>query len=150
MLFYVHNFSEHCFMLLKIFVVMGVTYFFEFIGFILSWIYGTEHVWKYLVVNNIINALQGVLIFVVLICKRPILHKLSTKWNSFHPFSLPKKMSSVKSVSNNTRNTERTSVGDKIDFNHPTDVVTLCGISGKYSTTSIVSNSTTVTNVAST
>ena len=51
---------------------MGVTYFFEFVGFILSWLYGTEKVWKYLVFNNIVNALQGVLIFVVLICKRPI------------------------------------------------------------------------------
>ena len=137
-------------MLLKIFVVMGVTYFFEFIGFILSWIYGKENVWKYLVVNNIINALQGVLIFVVLICKRPILHKLGTKWSSFNAISLSEKMSSVRSMSNNTRNTERTSVGDKIDSNHPTDVVILCGISGKYSTPSFESNSTTTTNVSTT
>ena len=66
-------------MLLKIFVVMGVTYFFEFVGFILSWLYGSEKVWKYLVFNNIVNALQGVLIFVVLICKRPIWNMLSSK-----------------------------------------------------------------------
>ena len=137
-------------MLLKIFVVMGVTYFFEFIGFMLSWIYGKEHVWKYLVVNNIINALQGVLIFVVLICKRPVLHKLSTKWSSFNAISLSEKIPSVRSISGSTRNTERTSVGDKIDFNHPTDVVILCGISGKYSTPSFESNSTTPNNIPTT
>ena len=135
-------------MLLKIFVVMGVTYFFEFIGFILSWIYGKEHVWMYLVVNNIINALQGVLIFAVLICKRPILHKLSSKWSSFNETLLSEKMSSLRSVSNNTRNTGRTSVGDKLDLNQPTDVVILCGISGKYSTPSV--ESTTATKVSTT
>ena len=59
----------------KIFVIMGVTWFSELFGFILSWIFGREQVWKYFVLNDIINLLQGVLIFIVLICKPSVMGK---------------------------------------------------------------------------
>ena len=133
-------------MLLKIFIVMGVTYFFEFVGFILSWLYGTEKVWKYLVFNNIVNALQGVLIFVVLICKRPIWKMLSSK------------AADVKSVLVHTNVFSHPRLNDEVsppnsirattESNHPTDVVMLYGISGKYSTSSMVSTSTTTTEIS--
>ena len=55
---------------------MGVTYFFDFAGFILNWIYGKDIVWKYFVFNNIANALQGLLIFTALICKKSMLDKV--------------------------------------------------------------------------
>ena len=59
----------------KIFVIMGVTWFSELFGFILSWICGRDKVWKYFVLNDIINLLQGVLIFIVLICKPSVIGK---------------------------------------------------------------------------
>ena len=43
----------------KIFVIMGVTWFSELFGFILSWICGRDKVWKYFVLNDIINLLQA-------------------------------------------------------------------------------------------
>lgn len=61
--------------ILKIFVIMGVTWFSELFGFILSWIYGRDAVWKYFVLNDVINLLQGVCIFLVLVCKPSVLGK---------------------------------------------------------------------------
>ena len=133
-------------MLLKIFIVMGVTYFFEFIGFILTWIYGEHVVWKYFVFNNIVNALQGFLIFAVLICKRPILRRLSSQWSYFKTISLSEKIS-FKKNSSASQNFDRTSIGFKLDSNHSTDVIFLCGIAGKYSTSSAISISSATTDV---
>ena len=133
-------------MLLKIFVVMGVTYFFEFVGFILSWLYGTEKVWKYLVFNNIVNALQGVLIFVVLICKRPICKMLSSKAADVKSVLVHKNVFSHPSLNDEVR--PPNSIRATTESNHPTDVVMLYGISGKYSTSSMVSTSTTTTEIS--
>ena len=134
-------------MLLKIFVVMGVTYFFEFVGFILSWLYGSEKVWKYLVFNNIVNALQGVLIFVVLICKRPIWKMLSSKAADVKSVLLSKRVFVRPGFSNNEVSPPN-SIRTTTESNHPTDVVMLYGISGKYSTSSMVSTSTTTTEIS--
>ena len=142
--------SEHSLMLLKIFIVMGVTYFFEFVGFTLSWIYGKDKVWKYLVVNNIVNALQGVLIFAVLICKRSILQKMSNRWVNLKRISLSEKVS-LRPHSKTSKRSNNSSDGDiKIGSSNPTDVIILCGVSGKYSTSSMLSTATTATNVSST
>ena len=126
---------------------MGVTYFFEFIGFILSWIYGTDVVWKFGTLLNIINALQGVLIFAVLICKRPILHRLNSQWINFKTSSLSERIS-FRTHSSSSHRFDHTSAGIKIDSHHPTDVIYLCGIAGKYSTSSTISNSSVTTNVS--
>ena len=44
-----------------------------------SWIYDRERVWKYFVFNDVINLLQGLLIFIVLVCKKSVLAKLRDK-----------------------------------------------------------------------
>ena len=71
----------------KMFVIMGITWFSELFGFALSWVYGRDRVWKYFVFNDIINLSQGVLIFIVLICKPSVLNKILPK--------MPKKKISV-------------------------------------------------------
>ena len=62
--------------ILKLFVIMGITWFSELFGFIMSWIYGRDQVWKYFVFNDIVNLSQGVFIFIILICKSSVLHHL--------------------------------------------------------------------------
>ena len=135
-------------MLLKIFIVMGVTYFFEFFGFILSWIYGhSERIENYFIANNIVNALQGVFIFVVLICKRPILKKLVNQCMLCKK-SLILKPSVTKM---NANEPELDHVSNHIDMNpkQSTDMIALSKMSGKYSTSSIISHATSVTNISS-
>ena len=46
------------------------------IGFTLSWIYGRDRVWRYFVFNDVINLLQGVFIFFVLVCKPSVLSQI--------------------------------------------------------------------------
>ena len=45
-------------------------------GFTLSWIYGRDRVWRYFVFNDVINLLQGVFIFFVLVCKPSVLSQI--------------------------------------------------------------------------
>ena len=71
----------------KMFIIMGMTWFSELFGFALSWSIGRDKVWKYFVFNDMINLLQGVLIFIVLICKPSVLNKILPK--------MPKKKISV-------------------------------------------------------
>ena len=125
---------------------MGVTYFFEFLGFVLSWIYGNELVENYLVVNNIINALQGVFIFMVLIFKRTILKKLVSQCQGSKFFQCLK--SSTKLRQSNELKTSGVRANSKMDTNRPEDVIILSCISGKPSTASIMSNPTSVTNIS--
>ena len=80
----------------KIFVIMGVTWFSELFGFILSWICGRDKVWKYFVLNDIINLLQGVLIFIVLICKPSVMGKWMPEMPSCFLFGSKPKTSSRK------------------------------------------------------
>ena len=127
---------------------MGVTYFFEFLGFILSWIYGNERVENYLVVNNIINALQGVFIFMVLICKRTILKKIVAQCHGNQFFQCLK--SFTKSSKSNDLKTSGVTTRSIRDTNGPEEVIVLSCISGKPSTVSIMSNSTSVTYISST
>ena len=127
---------------------MGVTYFFEFFGFILSWIYGhSERIENYFIANNIVNALQGVFIFVVLICKRPILKKLVNQCMLCKK-SLILKPSVTKM---NANEPELDHVSNHIDMNpkQSTDVMALSKMTGKYSTSSILSQATSVTNISS-
>ena len=60
----------------KLYVVMGGTWLFEVTGFLLAWKYGSDSVWKYQIASYTVNALQGVLIFAALICKRDIFKRL--------------------------------------------------------------------------
>ena len=95
----------------KIFVIMGLTWFSELFGFLLSWVYGRENVWKYFVLNDIINLLQGVLIFIALICKPTVLGRcIPENWKSLH-FVMPrniykKKISTVSSNDGSNSKTE--------------------------------------------
>ena len=60
----------------KLYVVMGGTWLFEVTGFLLAWKYGSDVMWKYQIASYTVNALQGVLIFAALICKRDIFKRL--------------------------------------------------------------------------
>jgi len=70
------NANQNFKVILKLFVVMGITHFSELIGFTLSWIYGRDRVWRYFVFNDVINLLQGVFIFFVLVCKPSVLSQI--------------------------------------------------------------------------
>ena len=45
--------------ILKLFVVMGVTWLSELCYFIVGWVVGKEIVWKYFAINDFINFSQG-------------------------------------------------------------------------------------------
>ena len=138
---------DHFVMLLKILIVMGVTYFFEFMGFILSWIYGADAVWKYFVFNNIVNALQGVLIFIVLICKRPVLRQFNSNWTFFKEKRLSGKMS-LNTRSSSTKDCEDNYCNFTVGHHHRTDSNNICGIAGRYTTSTSTSNFSTNSNVS--
>ncbi len=63
----------------KLFVVMGVTWMSEFVLFLCSWIFGKDAVWKYFVVNDVLNLSQGILIFIVLVCKRSVILRIKER-----------------------------------------------------------------------
>ena len=50
--------QEQIRVILKLFVVMGVTWLSEFLCFMFGWIFGQDVVWKYFVVNDILNLCQ--------------------------------------------------------------------------------------------
>jgi len=49
------------------------------VGFLVKWIFGEEATWKYTVFNDLLILLQGVLVFVVLVCKRSVYDKLKER-----------------------------------------------------------------------
>lgn len=67
--------------ILKLFVVMGVTWLSEFLTFLFSWIFGADVVWKYFVVNDILNFSQGIVIFFVLVCKKSTFLRLKERFS---------------------------------------------------------------------
>jgi G protein-coupled receptor Mth (Methuselah protein) len=67
---------EHFKIAAKIFLIMGITWFFEILSFMLEWKWDNEKPKVIFYFNDCINLLQGVLLFVVLICKSKILKKL--------------------------------------------------------------------------
>ena len=75
------NQLEHFKIGTKIFLIMGITWFFEILSFMAEWQWDPEKAKVVSYFNDCINLLQGVLLFVVLICKRPILDKLKKKLN---------------------------------------------------------------------
>ena len=58
---------------------MGVTWLSEFVNFVSGWIFGEDNIWKYVFFNDIINLSQGILIFLVLVCKKTVYAKLSKR-----------------------------------------------------------------------
>ena len=86
-IFYLATMHDVILVIFKMFIIMGMTWFSELFGFALSWSIGRDKVWKYFVFNDMINLLQGVLIFIVLICKPSVLNKILPK--------MPKKKISV-------------------------------------------------------
>ncbi|KAG5341359.1 MTH2 protein, partial [Acromyrmex heyeri] len=75
-------------MYLKLFIVMGITWVLE----ILSWVIGTnilpEYIWY---LTDMINALQGLIIFVVFVCRRKIKEMLLKQFRgkTCGPFKIP-------------------------------------------------------------
>ena len=51
--------------ILKLFVVMGVTWLSELCYFVVGWAVGREIVWKYFAINDFINFSQGSFIYKV-------------------------------------------------------------------------------------
>ncbi len=68
--------NDQIWIIVKLFVIMGVTWMSEFVNFLLGWIIGDDVVWKYTIFNDIINLSQGLLIFFVLVCKKKIFRRL--------------------------------------------------------------------------
>ena len=44
--------------IVKLFIVMGVTWLSEFLCFLFGWIFGQDVVWKYFALNDVINLSQ--------------------------------------------------------------------------------------------
>ena len=75
-------------MYLKLFIVMGITWVLE----ILAWVIGTNILPKYIwYLADIINALQGLIIFVVFVCRRKIKEMLLKQFRgkTCGPFKIP-------------------------------------------------------------
>ena len=51
--------TEQVKVILKLFVVMGVTWLSELIYFMVGWIFGRDIVWKFFIINDFINFSQG-------------------------------------------------------------------------------------------
>ena len=73
---------------LELFLVMGLTWLAEVISLVINWRAGRAYAGWEIIVFDIINSLQGLLIFLVLICKPRMRHKIrdrkSTRLNSSH------------------------------------------------------------------
>ena len=61
---------------LELFLVMGLTWLAEVVSLVINWVHGTTYAGWEIIVFDIINSLQGLLIFLVLICKPRIRYKI--------------------------------------------------------------------------
>ncbi|XP_068203869.1 G-protein coupled receptor Mth2-like isoform X2 [Palaemon carinicauda] len=59
----------------KLFMIMGITWLAE----VVSWQYGDCRAW---IVTDVVNGLQGVLIFLIYVCKKKDLKKIRDKWEA--------------------------------------------------------------------
>ena len=70
---------EHLKIGAKLFLIMGITWFFEFFSFLADWLWDPRQTQIISYINDCINLLQGVFIFILLICKKSILRKLKQR-----------------------------------------------------------------------
>ena len=61
---------------LELFLVMGLTWLAEVVSLLINWVKGTTYAGWEIILFDIINSLQGLLIFLVLICKPRIRYKI--------------------------------------------------------------------------
>ena len=73
-----NNYS-HSFVVVKVFLIMGINWFFEFLSFLAEWLWDHDMAMKISYFSDMVNLLQGLLIFIVLICKPSVLKKLKDK-----------------------------------------------------------------------
>lgn len=64
---------------LKLFIIMGVTWIFEVISWLVS---GYNWNW-YWVIFDMINILQAIVIFIIFVCKKETISSLEQKYPSF-------------------------------------------------------------------
>ncbi len=75
--------NSQIWLVIKLFIVMGITWMSEFVVFLLGWIFGDDVVWRYTIFNDVINLSQGILIFIVLVCKKKIMLRLRDRMGCF-------------------------------------------------------------------
>ncbi len=74
------NIYSHSFVVVKVFLIMGISWLFEFLSFLAEWLWDHDKALKLSYFSDMVNLLQGLLIFIVLICKPSVLKKLKEKF----------------------------------------------------------------------
>jgi hypothetical protein len=64
----------------KVFLIMGINWFFEFLSFLADWLWDEDIALNISYFSDMVNLLQGLLIFVLLILKPNIIKKLKEKF----------------------------------------------------------------------
>jgi hypothetical protein len=85
---------EHLKIGAKLFLIMGITWFFEFFSFLADWLWDPRQTQIISYINDCINLLQGVFIFILLICKKSILRKLKQRITTGHADPIPEHVAS--------------------------------------------------------
>ncbi|CAL8122825.1 unnamed protein product [Orchesella dallaii] len=89
----------------KLFLLMGITWIFEFVSFL---VFGANSN-IITIIGDLINILQPVLVFIIFVCKRDILESVCQKYSSISKFfsSVEPEDSTDSTASNNQRNAAR-------------------------------------------
>merc|ERR1712073_113181 len=109
----------------KLFFIMGIPYVFDIVSTVIEYNYGKGDKFEYILTLDILNLLSGVIIFIVLCCKKVVVRKLlkkldlnSTRQDSMQSektqdesiylrkFSTFSNQSSISTVSNKTAHSE--------------------------------------------
>jgi hypothetical protein len=70
------SFRSHFVTILKLYAIMGINWVFEFVSFIAEWQWDEEMARNLSYLSDVINLLQGLLIFIVLVCNREVFKSL--------------------------------------------------------------------------
>ena len=73
---YHESFRSHFFTILKLYAIMGINWVFEFVSFIAEWQWDKEMATNLSYLSDVINLLQGLLIFIVLVCNKEVFKDL--------------------------------------------------------------------------
>jgi hypothetical protein len=72
--------QNHMSIVVKVFLIMGINWFFEFLSFLADWLWDEDIALNISYFSDMVNLLQGLLIFVLLILKPNIIKKLKEKF----------------------------------------------------------------------
>jgi len=71
--------KNHCGVVLKLFIIMGIPWIFDIISAVVSHAYGIGKSFEVRLTLDILNLLTGVLIFLVLVCKKKVVKSVKTQ-----------------------------------------------------------------------